>query len=111
MRANIFACGRTSAQNATPALKVSWDKRMKQRAERAAVMAMQRAADETIREEKRAEREARLAKEEKKKADIERGQPYQIITNTAKIKKMSKKQLRTIKKADTSGVKPKVYKS
>ena len=32
-----------------------------------------------------------------------------MITNTAKIKKMSKKQLRMIKKADTSGVAPKVY--
>ena len=31
------------------------------------------------------------------------------ITNTKKIKKMSKKQLRMIKKADTSGVAPKIY--
>jgi hypothetical protein len=30
------------------------------------------------------------------------------ISDTSKIKKMSKKQLRNIKKADTSGVKPKI---
>ena len=35
--------------------------------------------------------------------------PALQISNTAKLKKMSKKQLRSIKKADTSGVKPKVY--
>ena len=35
--------------------------------------------------------------------------PASQISNTAKLKKMSKKQLRSIKKADTSGVKPKVY--
>ena len=46
-----------------------------------------------------------------KKENKERGLQYQVITNTAKIKKMSKKQLRSIKKADTSGVKPKVIKS
>ena len=34
---------------------------------------------------------------------------YQVITNMKKIKKMSKKQLRNIKKADTSGVAPKQY--
>ena len=84
---------------------------MKQRAERTAVMAMQREADETIRADKRAEREAREEKEAKKKENKERGLQYQVITNTAKIKKMSKKQLRSIKKADTSGVKPKVIKS
>jgi hypothetical protein len=35
--------------------------------------------------------------------------PAPQISNTAKIKKMSKKQLRQIKKADTTGVAPKVY--
>jgi len=31
------------------------------------------------------------------------------ITNTKKIKKMSKKQLKSISKMDTTGVKPKVF--
>lgn len=55
------------------------------------------------------ERERREAKEKKKQENRERGLQYQVITNSSKIKKMSKKQLRQIKKADTSGVAPKVY--
>ena len=82
---------------------------MKERADRAAVQAAQREVDETIREEKRAEREMREAREQKKKENKDRGLPYQVISNTSKIKKMSKKQLRNIRKADTTGVAPKVY--
>ena len=52
---------------------------------------------------------AEEAREARKKENKEKGQQYQVITNTAKIKKMSKKQLRQIKKADTSGVAPKQY--
>ena len=55
------------------------------------------------------ERERREAKEKRKQENKERGFQYQVITNTSKIKKMSKKQLRQIKKADTTGVAPKVY--
>ena len=91
-----------------PQLKTSWDRRLKERADRAAVQAAQREVDETIRAEKRQEREEREAREKKKKENKERGLQYQVITNTSKIKKMSKKQLKNIRKADTSGVKPKV---
>ena len=91
------------------ALRTSWEKRQKERADRAAVQAMQREIDETIRAEKRAEREAREERERKKKENKDRGLQYQVITNTAKIKKMSKKQRRLLKTADTSGVAPKVY--
>lgn len=56
-----------------------------------------------------AEREQREEKERKKKENQDKGVSHQVITNTAKIKKMSKKQLRNIKKADTSGVAPKQY--
>ena len=90
-------------------LHTSWDVRMKQRADRTAMLAAQKEVDETIRAEKRADREAREAREKKKQENKERGLQYQVITNTAKIKKMSKKQLRSIKKADTSGVAPKIY--
>uniref|UniRef100_A0A7S3APR3 Coiled-coil domain-containing protein 86 n=1 Tax=Haptolina ericina TaxID=156174 RepID=A0A7S3APR3_9EUKA len=89
-------------------IRSSWDQRLQQRAERAAVLAAQKAVDEEIRTQKRAEREAREAKEKKKEENMARGQQYQVISDTSKIKKMSKKQLRNIKKADTSGVKPKI---
>jgi hypothetical protein len=56
-----------------------------------------------------AEREAREEKEKKRAENREKGMSYQVITNMKKIKKMSKKQLRQIKKADTSGVAPKQY--
>ena len=89
--------------------KISLEKRLQMRAERAATQAAQRAVDDTIRQQKRAEREEREAREKRKKENKEKGLQYQVITNASKIKKMSKKQLRLIKKADTSGVAPKKY--
>ena len=53
------------------------------------------------------DRERRQERERKKKENKEKGLQYQVISDTKKIKKMSKKQLRQIKKADTSGVAPK----
>jgi len=82
---------------------------MQQRTDRASVLEMQKSVDDEIRAEKKAEREQREEKERKKKENQDKGVSHQIITNTAKIKKMSKKQLRNIKKADTSGVAPKQY--
>jgi len=99
----------SSVKNATPQLKDSWEKRMQQRTDRASVLEMQKSVDDEIRAEKKAEREQREEKERKKKENQDKGVSHQIITNTAKIKKMSKKQLRNIKKADTSGVAPKQY--
>ena len=100
---------KASTTKAMPHLSKSWAARTKERTERAAVMAAQKEIDEQIRTEKRAEREHREMREKQKEENKEKGQQYQVISNTAKIKKMSKKQLRLIKKADTSGVAPKVY--
>ena len=101
--------GRGSSVIAVPQLRTSWEKRLEQRADREATLAAQREVDEQIRAQKRAEREEREVREKRKEDNKQRGLQYQVITNTAKIKKMSKKQLRLIKKADTSGVAPKIY--
>eukprot|EP00308_Calcidiscus_leptoporus_P026891 CAMPEP_0119377710 /NCGR_PEP_ID=MMETSP1334-20130426/46286_1 /TAXON_ID=127549 /ORGANISM="Calcidiscus leptoporus, Strain RCC1130" /LENGTH=124 /DNA_ID=CAMNT_0007396713 /DNA_START=8 /DNA_END=382 /DNA_ORIENTATION=+ len=99
--------GRASSTTKVPQLRSSWEERLQERAERAAVLAAQREVDETIRASKRAEREARQAKEKKKEENKLKGLQYQVINNTSKIKKMSKKQLRLIRKMDTTGVAPK----
>ena len=81
---------------------------MQQRMAQKATQAAQAAIDEQIRAEKREERAKREEKEKKKKEARDKGSSYQVITNTSKIKKMSKKQLKSIRKADTSGVAPKL---
>lgn len=92
--------GRASSNTAKGGkqIRVSWDQRLQQRADRAAVLAAQHEVDETIRETKRAERAEREAREARKQENRERGLQYQVISDTKKIKKMSKKQLRLIKK-------------
>ena len=100
---------KASTTKANPQLRKSWEARCKERADRAAVLRAQQQVDETIRAEKRAEREEREAREKRKAENKEKGQQFQVISDTSKIKKMSKKQLRLIRKADTSGVAPKVY--
>ena len=95
----------SSAQKAKP----SWEKRLQERAELKSVQAAQNAITDTIIAEKRAARAAREAKALRKKENEQKGMSYQVITDTKKIKKMSKKQLKSISKMDTTGVKPKVF--
>ncbi|KAH7960645.1 hypothetical protein HPB49_022004 [Dermacentor silvarum] len=85
-------------------LKTSWKFKMEQRAERKALVALDREIKEEKKrkiEEKKKRREENLRRREEnaKKAEI-----VQVIKNTAKIKRMSKKQLRHVKKADTTVV-------
>ncbi|XP_065291684.1 coiled-coil domain-containing protein 86-like isoform X1 [Dermacentor albipictus] len=85
-------------------LKTSWKFKMEQRAERKALLALDRELKEEKKrkiEEKKKRREENLRRREEnaKKAEV-----VQVIKNTAKIKRMSKKQLRHVKKADTTVV-------
>ena len=118
------------------ALKDSWEKRLELRADRKALQASQQALTDEIIAEKRvrsppeqrcaafshryssltaacataqAARAAREEKAKRKEENKKKGQQYQVISNVKKIKKMSKKQLRMLSKADTTGVAPKVY--
>ncbi|CAN8016367.1 unnamed protein product [Ixodes persulcatus] len=85
-------------------LKTSWKVKQQQRAERKALLSLEREIKEARRKEieekkKRREENLRRREENAKKAEV-----VQVIKNTAKIKRMSKKQLRYIKRADTTVV-------
>ncbi|XP_037282276.1 coiled-coil domain-containing protein 86 [Rhipicephalus microplus] len=85
-------------------LKTSWKFKMEQRAERKALLALDREIKEEKKrkiEEKKRRREENLRRREE---NAKKSEVVQIIKNTAKIKRMSKKQLRLIKKADTTVV-------
>lgn len=92
---------RHSAMVKTPGLKTknAFEKRKlrKEAIDRA------RSADSALRtvvkEEKIAKKEKTKAKRELKEENEKKSMVYQRITNTSKIKKMSKKQLRHIQKA------------
>jgi len=79
-------------------LRRSWDKKMKERAEKKSVKAYERNLKQDIRkklEEKRKRQELKAQRqlEKERKSEV-----VQVIKNTSKIKRMKKKQLRQIKK-------------
>ncbi|XP_023212499.1 coiled-coil domain-containing protein 86-like [Centruroides sculpturatus] len=83
-------------------LKSSWKEKMQVRVERKNLLAyeseLKAIKQKEIEEAKRKREEKRKRKEEnQKKSEI-----VQVIRKTAKLKRMSKKQLRNIKKADTN---------
>ncbi|XP_076876230.1 coiled-coil domain-containing protein 86 [Brachyhypopomus gauderio] len=85
-------------------LRSSWQKKMEAKREKEIVKQYsQKLKDEKAREKeemrKRREENLRRRAENEKKAEI-----VQVITNTAKLKRMKKKQLRKIEKRDTLSV-------
>ncbi|KAH7955799.1 coiled-coil domain-containing protein 86 [Rhipicephalus sanguineus] len=92
-------------------LKTSWKFKMEQRAERKALLALDREIKEEKKrkiEEKKKRREENLRRREE---NAKKSEVVQVIKNTAKIKRMSKKQLRLVKKADTTVVSKKSSKN
>ncbi|KFM74308.1 Coiled-coil domain-containing protein 86, partial [Stegodyphus mimosarum] len=83
-------------------LKTSWEKKLKLRQERETML--RHAAE--IREEKEREKQMRKDKRrekiERKRENERKSEVVQVIRNSAKIKRMSKKQLRKIEKRDTN---------
>lgn len=71
------------------------------------MLIQQRALNAEIGEEKRVERERIAAKRKRREENrLKTGSKLQLISDPKKIKKMSKKNLRTIVTADTTGVAP-----
>jgi rRNA-processing protein CGR1 len=81
-----------------PTLRTSWQKKVEERAKTRSVKDYERNLKD---EKKRKLEEKRLRNEQRKKLKLEkqrRAEIVQPITNTAKIKRMKKKQLRYIEK-------------
>ncbi|XP_064461222.1 coiled-coil domain-containing protein 86-like [Ornithodoros turicata] len=93
----------SSMQKVKP-LRTSWKVKMQQRAERKALLEFSHEVEAARKKEleekrKKSEEKRRRREENSRKAEI-----VQVLRNTSKIKKLSKKQLRNIKKADTTVV-------
>uniref|UniRef100_A0A1X7USH2 Coiled-coil domain-containing protein 86 n=1 Tax=Amphimedon queenslandica TaxID=400682 RepID=A0A1X7USH2_AMPQE len=83
---------------AVSSLKQPWNKRQRELAEKKAAKELERELKETARQEK--EEKKRRTEENKKRREenAKKSEIVQKITNTAKLKRLSKKQLKMIKK-------------
>ncbi|MCI4394750.1 hypothetical protein PGIGA_G00172310 [Pangasianodon gigas] len=90
--------GRTMIPLGKPKSGRVWKDRNKQRYVRDVLKSCEQKMDKNVLQEKRKRREENLKRREEneKKAEI-----VQVIRNTAKLKRMKKKQLRKIEKRDT----------
>ncbi|KAA8491070.1 hypothetical protein FVE85_4487 [Porphyridium purpureum] len=94
---------RSSAANESLKRK-TWDERMEERAKRKALIQTMKEIEDEKRREKEEERERIRLKRERKEANQKKQlmAKAQIVKNTSKIKKMNKKQLRSLRTADVS---------
>ncbi|KAG8197511.1 hypothetical protein JTE90_007249 [Oedothorax gibbosus] len=83
-------------------LKTSWTKKLQIRQERKNILLH----DHELKEEKRLEKERKKQRRrqniERKRENERKSEVVQVIRNSAKIKRMSKKQLRSVEKRDTN---------
>jgi rRNA-processing protein CGR1 len=82
----------------------AWEKKMKEKALRAAFVEQKKETIALIKEKKKQEADRRKAVKERREANKTKSQVTQKITNNATLKKMmkNKKQKKTLKKADTN---------
>eukprot|EP01135_Chromosphaera_perkinsii_P011851 Nk52_evm1s2507 gene=Nk52_evmTU1s2507 len=74
----------------------SWEGKMKQRADQRAVREMEAEWRERVQREREEKRRRREEKKERREANSKKSEVVQVITNSRKIKKMSRKQLKQI---------------
>lgn len=85
----------------TRGIRLSFDKKQKLRNDLKHVKEMSRAIKAEKQAEKEAKKERRRANLKRTKENEKKGEIVQVITNTAKLKKIKKKHLRMIQKRDT----------
>ncbi|XP_060828556.1 coiled-coil domain-containing protein 86 [Bombus pascuorum] len=85
----------------TRGIRSSFDKKQKLRDDLKHVKEMSRAIKAEKQAEKEAKKERRRANLKRAKENEKKSEIVQVITNTAKLKKMKKKHLRMIQKRDT----------
>ncbi|XP_068984714.1 coiled-coil domain-containing protein 86 [Bombus flavifrons] len=85
----------------TRGIRLSFDKKQKLRDDLKHVKEMSRAIKAEKQAEKEAKKERRRANLKRAKENEKKGEIVQVITNTAKLKKIKKKHLRMIQKRDT----------
>eukprot|EP00307_Rebecca_sp_RCC1486_P015343 CAMPEP_0119415474 /NCGR_PEP_ID=MMETSP1335-20130426/9248_1 /TAXON_ID=259385 /ORGANISM="Chrysoculter rhomboideus, Strain RCC1486" /LENGTH=137 /DNA_ID=CAMNT_0007440477 /DNA_START=39 /DNA_END=452 /DNA_ORIENTATION=- len=89
-----------------PRKGAAWEKKAEERSARRQMLLQQRALNDEIAQEKRDERLRIEEKRKRREANRAMSGKLQVIKDPKKIKKMSKKQLRMVTTADTTGVAP-----
>uniref|UniRef100_A0AC34FVG6 Coiled-coil domain-containing protein 86 n=1 Tax=Panagrolaimus sp. ES5 TaxID=591445 RepID=A0AC34FVG6_9BILA len=90
-------------------LKSSWDKKMKQKADKEQFKSTKEGIRTKMQDEKKALGEARKKKAEQRKANERKSEVVQVIRNTNKLRRANKKLLRKIEKRDTTGIVMETY--
>ncbi|XP_031834185.1 coiled-coil domain-containing protein 86 [Nomia melanderi] len=85
----------------TRGIRLSFEKKQKLRNDLQRVKDMSRAIKAQKHAEKEAKKQRRIANLKRAEENQKKGEVVQVITNTAKLKNIKKKHLRTIQKRDT----------
>merc|ERR1719431_2079270 len=99
--------GRFSSLQKDKPLRSKWDRKMAEKRKKSNIKDFQKKLGEARRQEKLAYKQRVEDHRKTKQENQQKSEIVQVIRNTAKLKRMKKKQLRQIEKRDTSNVKTK----